>query len=129
MEGLQVIPDRSQKKNRAQALVFIFLAGAEGFDSSEARTMSPLFCVFVKQKWLGWRDSNPRMVGPEPTALPLGDIPSAKYKNNYIIFYSLLKASAGSFLLAARAGIRPPIKVSTTDNTIKNKAILGSSAA
>ena len=25
----------------------------EGFDSSEARTMSPLFCVFVKQKWLG----------------------------------------------------------------------------
>ena len=75
-EGLQVIPDRSQKnKNRAQALVFIFLAGAEGFDSSEARTMSPLFRVFVKQKWLERRDSNPRMVGPEPTALPLGDAP------------------------------------------------------
>ena len=25
--------------------------------------------------WLGWRDSNPRMAGPEPAALPLGDIP------------------------------------------------------
>ena len=25
--------------------------------------------------WLGWRDSNPRMPGPEPGALPLGDIP------------------------------------------------------
>ena len=25
--------------------------------------------------WLGWRDSNPRMLGPEPSALPLGDIP------------------------------------------------------
>lgn len=27
--------------------------------------------------WLGWRDSNPRMLEPEPSALPLGDIPSA----------------------------------------------------
>ena len=26
--------------------------------------------------WLGWRDSNPRMPGPKPGALPLGDIPS-----------------------------------------------------
>ena len=25
--------------------------------------------------WLGWRDSNPRMLEPEPSALPLGDIP------------------------------------------------------
>ena len=26
--------------------------------------------------WLGMRDSNPRMVGPEPTALPLGESPT-----------------------------------------------------
>ena len=26
--------------------------------------------------WLGWRDSNPRMPGPKPGALPLGDIPT-----------------------------------------------------
>lgn len=25
--------------------------------------------------WLGWRDSNPRMPGPKPGALPLGHIP------------------------------------------------------
>ena len=25
--------------------------------------------------WLGWRDSNPRMPGPKPGALPLGDVP------------------------------------------------------
>lgn len=25
--------------------------------------------------WLGRRDSNPRMLGPEPSALPLGDSP------------------------------------------------------
>ena len=33
--------------------------------------------VFFKNNsaWLGWRDSNPRMAGPEPAALPLGDIP------------------------------------------------------
>lgn len=29
----------------------------------------------VLQIWLGRRDSNPRMLGPEPSALPLGDTP------------------------------------------------------
>lgn len=29
----------------------------------------------IISSWLGWRDSNPRMLGPEPSALPLGDIP------------------------------------------------------
>ncbi len=28
--------------------------------------------------WLGWRDSNPRMTGPEPVALPLGDTPKSR---------------------------------------------------
>ena len=27
--------------------------------------------------WLGWRDSNPRMPGPKPGALPLGHSPTA----------------------------------------------------
>ena len=30
--------------------------------------------------WLGWRDSNPRMLVPETSALPLGDIPIYKSK-------------------------------------------------
>ena len=29
----------------------------------------------VLQIWLGMRDSNPRMRGPEPRALPLGESP------------------------------------------------------
>lgn len=40
--------------------------GQNGFES-----ISPGLCSI----WLGWRDSNPRMPGPEPGALPLGDIP------------------------------------------------------
>lgn len=28
-----------------------------------------------KNAWLGRRDSNPRMHGPKPCALPLGDVP------------------------------------------------------
>ena len=45
------------------------------------------------------------------------------------IFYSLLRASTGSFLLAERAGINPPIKVKITLKIIKNSAVFGSSAA
>ena len=33
--------------------------------------------------WLGWRDSNPRMPGPKPGALPLGDIPIPNHFNKY----------------------------------------------
>ena len=33
--------------------------------------------------WLGWRDSNPRMHGPKPCALPLGDTPVNLVKNYY----------------------------------------------
>ena len=29
----------------------------------------------IRSTWLGWRDSNPRMLEPEPSALPLGDTP------------------------------------------------------
>ena len=29
--------------------------------------------------WLGMRDSNPRMLGPEPSALPLGESPTPPY--------------------------------------------------
>ena len=42
-------------------------------------------------KWLGMRDSNPRMVGPEPTALPLGESPTQSY------FSTLGTACLGKF--------------------------------
>ena len=38
----------------------------------------------ILQIWLGWRDSNPRMPGPKPGALPLGHIPS----NACVHYYS-----------------------------------------
>ncbi len=42
--------------------------------SSPTKNEHTLF--FVSRTWLGMRDSNPRMVGPEPTALPLGESPT-----------------------------------------------------
>ena len=67
------------------------------------------------------------MVGPEPTALPLGESPTVVMIIPHV--YSLRNASTGSFFDAALAGIMPPISVKITDNTIRNRAILGSRAA
>ena len=65
------------------------LAGDEGFDSkNESR-----FLCMLDRAWLGMRDSNPRMVGPEPTALPLGESPTARF-----IISCLAKASQYSYL-------------------------------
>lgn len=38
----------------------------------------------VYQLWLERKDSNPRMVGPEPTALPLGDAPILIYSSTLL---------------------------------------------
>ncbi len=35
----------------------------------------------IRSLWLGWRDSNPRMPGPKPGALPLGHIPFKLFYN------------------------------------------------
>ncbi len=32
----------------------------------------------ILSTWLGWRDSNPRMLVPETSALPLGDTPMCR---------------------------------------------------
>ncbi len=42
----------------------------------------------------------------------------ATLRGGFSIFYSDLKASTGSFLDAALAGINPPIKVKTTESAI-----------
>jgi hypothetical protein len=58
--------------------------------------------VFCKNNsaWLGWRDSNPRMHGPKPCALPLGDIPTPPYfiKNLYVFQGYYLKSMTLSIL-------------------------------
>lgn len=43
-------------------------------ETNKKEAISSLPNVIINS-WLGWRDSNPRMLGPEPSALPLGDIP------------------------------------------------------
>ena len=42
--------------------------------NADVKVLNPEI-VSIKSKWLGWRDSNPRMLVPETSALPLGDIP------------------------------------------------------
>ncbi len=52
------------------------LAGAEGLLRKLRRLgFSMSFCIACEAEWLGRRDSNPRMVEPKSTALPLGDAP------------------------------------------------------
>ena len=43
--------------------------------------ISPGLCSI----WLGWRDSNPRMHGPKPCALPLGHTPMRPEKKSRIV--------------------------------------------
>ncbi len=44
--------------------------------------------------WLGWEDSNPRMAGPKPAALPLGDTPTISIRSEIIItFFQFVKRS------------------------------------
>ena len=52
-------------------------AGAPSLQNMKTKN-TPYGRGFVSS-WLGMRDSNPRMVGPEPTALPLGESPTIVY--------------------------------------------------
>ena len=48
--------------------------------------------LFLRNKvffiWLGMRDSNPRMLGPKPSALPLGQ--SLTFISAHIVFYQIM---------------------------------------
>ena len=67
MSNITINDDGSQENNQKTTPV------TESF--FELNNSSISLPGFVLQIWLGWRDSNPRMLGPEPSALPLGDIP------------------------------------------------------
>ena len=60
---------RNIKNTRASSRFFIFFV-------SLGKQCFPSFFWLERFSWLGMRDSNPRMVGPEPTALPLGESPT-----------------------------------------------------
>ena len=50
----------------------------------------------ISHIWLGRRDSNPRMLGPEPSALPLGDSPISIAERIFIRALFLLERHANS---------------------------------
>ena len=52
-----------------------FLAMLENAKIPRHKNRSASTSFLFLKSWLGMRDSNPRMVGPEPTALPLGESP------------------------------------------------------
>ncbi len=43
--------------------------------------------MIKQKKWLGRQDSNLRMPGSKPGALPLGDAPTLKLLSQQIFFY------------------------------------------
>ncbi len=43
----------------------------------------------IFKEWLGWEDSNPRMAGPKPAALPLGYTPLNVYLGYLILYFNL----------------------------------------
>ncbi len=43
--------------------------------TESSRPIESISPGIIYASWLGWRDSNPRMHGPKPCALPLGHTP------------------------------------------------------
>ena len=67
MNNITINENESQEDNQKTAPV-------EG-SSSESKMSSISLPDSITQIWLGRRDSNPRMLRPKPSALPLGDSP------------------------------------------------------
>ena len=67
MSDITINNDKNQDENQKTTPVT-----ESSLESNSSSIYSP---GDVLQIWLGWRDSNPRMLEPEPSALPLGDIP------------------------------------------------------
>ena len=67
MSNITINDDGSQENNQKTTPV------TESF--FELNNSSISLPGFVLQIWLGMRDSNPRMHGPKPCALPLGQSP------------------------------------------------------
>ena len=89
----------------------------------------------IRSTWLGWRDSNPRMLEPEPSALPLGDTPVGLL--DYIILGGETQdgekqrrtGNQTGFLRASRkvtAAIMPPIPTRLTAMISRTRSSLES---
>lgn len=69
-------PRRSKKRD----LIGLAVRSNRTLEPRELTSQQPVpfarnFMNSKTKKWLGLRDSNPRMMGPEPIALPLGETP------------------------------------------------------
>lgn len=69
MSNITINSENNQEKNQKTTPV------TESFHNQSSSDNSLLDGIV--KIWLGWRDSNPRMLVPKTSALPLGDIPSA----------------------------------------------------
>ena len=79
MRDITISNDGSQEENQKTTPVMESL-----FELASSSNIS-LGVIF--STWLGMRDSNPRMLGPEPSALPLGESPVCTQKyTTYLLF-------------------------------------------
>ena len=69
MSNITINSENNQEKNQKTTPV------TESFHNQSSSDNSLLDGII--KIWLGWRDSNPRMLAPKASALPLGDIPLA----------------------------------------------------
>lgn len=67
MSNITIKEEESQAQNQKTTPV---MEPSSEHNNSNTNLLDSLFLT-----WLGRRDSNPRMLGPEPSALPLGDSP------------------------------------------------------
>ena len=97
----------SSKIERRRQIINIVFQNLELFDHElrwkYKKPFDSMASYTNDSSWLGWRDSNPRMLVPETSALPLGDIPIARIiipyvtlKLNQILqqiyFYDIIKS-------------------------------------
>ena len=64
-----IIINANESQNENQKTTPVMESSSEP-NNSNTNLLDSLFLT-----WLGGRDSNPRMLEPEPSALPLGDTP------------------------------------------------------
>ena len=79
--------------------------GAAGFEptTSRSRTVRATICATPRNKyfkWSGRRDSNPRSLAPQASALPLSHSPNnrSRFPTTHIFYHSFNKSSSVSLI-------------------------------
>ena len=80
--------EKSQAKQQNELLRFVLANASVEGEKLVYKLKNPFAGIVLCNEtgnWLGRRDSNPRMHGPEPCALPLGDSPWYYQKQDYAL--------------------------------------------